>query len=194
MFLSATIKRQNGTRDTVREYVSPEDVVWLHRAVEAEGPHEERVAQALVAGWLEARARGYKRSLGDYVQAYAQPINPRWFPTGDLFLKKHRSQAETKKAERRRDVHAKRTKFDRKTQRAVALAIGQPSSSVATDYAASWVDASPRLVPVSQSEPGTNRTWRKPDVYSVEWVPSSSSTLPALLALGLAVIALRIAR
>jgi hypothetical protein len=64
--------------------LSERDYVTLARAVELEGPPEDAVAWTL----LQRFAYLYPRyaSVAKFVEAYAQPINPAWFPSGALHL------------------------------------------------------------------------------------------------------------
>lgn len=65
--------------------VTPADALWLARSVEREGEPRTAVAQTMVNRWAWARdfSDRYPR-LQDMVRAYSQPVNPRWFPDGDL--------------------------------------------------------------------------------------------------------------
>lgn len=62
--------------------VSPHDILVWARAIEEEGYPEIGVAWALLqrAAWL--KMQGKPVTLAGLVQAYAQPINPEWFPSG----------------------------------------------------------------------------------------------------------------
>jgi hypothetical protein len=62
--------------------LSNEDYLTLLRAVEFEGEPREAVAWTL----LQRFAFLYPKydTLTKFIRAYAQPINPRWFPNGDL--------------------------------------------------------------------------------------------------------------
>ena len=98
--------------------LSASDVLTLAQAVDHEGAPQNGVLWALVQRWAWLRSGGAGSNLvdayptlGGLVRAYAQPINPRWFPNGDLHLarvraleKAGRQQAadwEREKAERR---------------------------------------------------------------------------------------------
>lgn len=59
-----------------------EDYLALLRAVEFEGEPREAVAWTLLQRFAYIYPQ-YK-SLAKFIQAYAQPINPRWFVSGDL--------------------------------------------------------------------------------------------------------------
>ena len=65
-----------------------EDRSTLARAVAREGKPPQAVAFALVQRF--AMLRSDWPTLANLVRAYAQPINPRWFPHGDLHLRKIR--------------------------------------------------------------------------------------------------------
>lgn len=114
--------------------VTKDDALWLARAVEAEGEPRRLVAQTLVNrwAWLADYAPGKYPTLTSLVRAYAQPVNPRWFPDGDLFASRMlgvaavKQRAEIEKARVRRDVHSTRTRFTRGTQDAVAQALRGP--------------------------------------------------------------------
>jgi hypothetical protein len=64
--------------------LSDRDYVTLARAVELEGAPEDAVAWTL----LQRFAYLYPRypSVARFVEAYAQPINPGWFPSGAMHL------------------------------------------------------------------------------------------------------------
>lgn len=151
--------------------VTAEDALWLARAVEAEGPVQAQVAATLLNGFCFVRSRGYTKPLTAFVRAYAQPINPRWFAAGDLFLAwlEGKSQSERaaglKAAERRERVHSACVSFSPGTQAAVSAALngraGIPPS--ATDYAAAYVDASGKgYAPLTAPAAGVNRLWARP--------------------------------
>ena len=113
-----------------------DDRLWLLRAVEAEGPPRSLVAQTLVNrwAWLWDTTPGRYLTLTDLVRAYAQPVNPAWFPEGKLFeqslgkLPPEQRLAAAQRAERRRDVHATRTSFSPETVAAVDQALFGPLS------------------------------------------------------------------
>lgn len=148
-----------------------EDVLWLARAVEVEGAPRELVAQTLVNGFLWAReAFDSKRTLAEWVRAYAQPVNPEWMPGGEHYeraLLTASSDAERAniraKGWRRQQEHATRTKFAADTQKAVERALaGPPRLPGAVDYAAAWVDKPAPWVPFTPAKPGQNRFWSRP--------------------------------
>jgi hypothetical protein len=158
------------TRETTYD-PTPQDVLWLRRAVEAEGEPRELVAQTLVNGFLWAReALGSKRTLADWVRAYAQPVNPRWMPGGDLHehelahaaSEAERSASRARALKRARD-HATRNVFTVATMRAVQRALeGPPQLPNATDYAAPTLVRPPPWVPLTPPTPGRNRFWMRP--------------------------------
>lgn len=118
--------------------VTPTDVLWLKRAVEAEGPPRPLVAQTLVNRWAWALDRGVDRypRLQDMVRAYAQPVNPRWYEDGDLHkmaLEAARADGDLQRAtvlatraRRRELVNSTRNAFSPDTEAAVLLALQGP--------------------------------------------------------------------
>lgn len=110
--------------------IRPQDQLWLLRAVEAEGAPKEMVAQALVNRWAYLYDHGYAEqypTLASLVRAYAQPVNPRWFPGGDLHVRAlERGQDTEQRAAKRRDVHSTRSLFSASTRAAVRRAMGGP--------------------------------------------------------------------
>lgn len=180
--------------------VKASDVLWLSRAVQAEGPVQREVAAVLLNGFMWARARkGYKGTLTDWVRAYAQPINPRWYPNGDLFAGSYEradpATRETlkKRAQNRANVHSTRTQFTPGTEDAVRDALnGRVLSGellAATDYAAGSLDATRKGYTLLQSQPGANYIWSRPGTdgwegYRVDAVGALYSALPWLLGLG----------
>jgi len=100
--------------------ISERDRLDLTRAVAKEGSPADAVTWSLIQrfAWLYP-AYG---TLSDFVRAYAQPINPRWFPDGDKHrsyiagLKKRKASAEViKEAEkdaRNRITYAKASYSD----------------------------------------------------------------------------------
>lgn len=153
--------------------VRASDVLWLMRAVEAEGPVQAHVAAVLVNGFTWARANGkWNRTLADWVRAYAQPVNPAYYPDGELFRKAY-DAADTedakatllRRAEARRDVHSKKREFTTATQKAVVNALEGRTKfpAEATDYARWDVDASGKgYRPLQVATKGQNRLWARP--------------------------------
>lgn len=169
--------------------VTDADRLWLSRAVEAEGPPRDRVARALVNGFAYARSKGkYSGSLMGWVRAYAQPVNSRWFTSGDLF-KKHLAQAPaeeraelTRRAYTREAKHATRTEFTPETVAAVNEALSGVYASDVTDYAAATLDATHKgYVPRSVAKVGENRFWTRAVGWTgYRWVDGGSDgTSPA---------------
>jgi len=113
-----------------------EDRLWLLRAVEAEGPPRDLVAQTLVNrwAWLSDTTPGRFFYLRELVRAYAQPVNPAWFPDGKLFLAELERAPDLQKpkmraqAQHRAEVHAQRTVFSDATIKAVNRALVGPLS------------------------------------------------------------------
>lgn len=114
--------------------VSDHDRLWLLRAVEAEGEPRDQIAQTLVNrwAWLFDETPGKYLTLSELVRAYAQPVNPAWYPDGKLFLKalddlpEHEKAGAMVRARARRDVHSTRTTFSDATTRAVNQALYGP--------------------------------------------------------------------
>lgn len=161
-----------------RYSVTPDDVLWLARAVEKEclddgkDLDERRVAQALVNCFcLEAKAGNYT-SLERFVRAYAQPVNPRWYPDGDLFKRwnaRDPAKYAMSHAIARRDKHSKRNDFGQEACDAVDRALTDGPVDIlpdCTDYAASWLDASRKYEPLSEPERGVNRMWTRAPGWS----------------------------
>lgn len=109
-----------------------DDQLWLARAVEAEGEPRDLIAQTLVNRWVTLADRGSADSLADTVRAYSQPVNPRWFPDGDLFRAALNAAAPADRArllaraERRRDELSRVTLFSSETREAVRRAFEGP--------------------------------------------------------------------
>lgn len=154
-----------------RYSVTPDDVLWFARAVEAEGLDDgkvlddRRVAQTLVNCFCLVASTHRNYSLTTFVRAYAQPVNPRWFPDGDLHkLWAGRGKDTSANARRRRDHHSVRTDFTSEACDAVDRALIEgpvdiPSNS--TDYAAAWIDASRKYEPLTDAAKGENRLWTR---------------------------------
>jgi hypothetical protein len=148
-----------------RYEVTEDDILWLTRAVEKEGAVARQVAQTLVNCFCR-ESKKYA-TLTRFVRAYAQPINPRWFPEGDLFQLWHGRDAKKyplAAAKLRRDVHSTKTDFSEVTVVAVARALLVGPKDIAphtTDYAASWIDASKKYVALTEPQKGVNRLWSR---------------------------------
>lgn len=61
--------------------VSPEDVLWLGRALDGEGGDERAVAATLIQRWVMLGG-SERMSLSELVQAYCQAISPLWLADG----------------------------------------------------------------------------------------------------------------
>lgn len=155
--------------------VTDADALWLARAVEAEGPVQSQVAATLVNGFCWARSRGYAKPLTSWIRAYAQPLNPRWYESGDLFVASLASKSESEKREaiatarRREQVHSARVSFTPSTQAAVLDALNGRVNIPrnATDYAAPYVDATHKgYTPLEPPQSGRNRLWTRPGAES----------------------------
>lgn len=143
--------------------VTEEDKLWLSRAVAAEGKPYAQVARALVNLFMLQRSKGNTQSLAQLVRAYAQPVNPRWFPGGDLFLaKSQRTPLDESQARARETVHSARTSFAPQVRDAVLDAVLTPYPSDVTDYAVPSLDGSAKGY-VARSAPvrGENRFWTR---------------------------------
>lgn len=111
-----------------------DDRLWLMRAVEAEGEPRDLVAQTLVNRWcwLWDEMPGKYTELWELVRAYAQPVNPAWFPEGKLYQKSvellsdELKQSAMLRAIKRRDVHSTRAHFTPNTTTAVDQALHGP--------------------------------------------------------------------
>lgn len=161
------------------------DATWLLRAVEAEGPPRDWVAQALVNRWsvLQDASPGTYPTLAAFVRAYSQPVNPRWFPGGDLLEASiarapAAEQAQLRaRAETRRDTHSRRAEFSDATRSAVARALEGPITLPAgvTDFAMDSAQSRASHGTPYRSEPGENAFWKRHPgaLYSV--APSGPS-------------------
>ncbi len=111
-----------------------DDRLWLLRAVEAEGAPRDLVAQTLVNrwAWLADTTPGRYFKLSELIRAYAQPVNPAWYPSGGLFKKQLEAAPESQRpallqaAERRELGHSTRTNFSPSTITAVRQALYGP--------------------------------------------------------------------
>lgn len=167
------------------------DVLWLLRAVQAEGEDQREVAAVLLNGFAWARAmNGYRGTLTDWVRAYSQPINPLWFVGGREYEDAYRAaQSDTaradlkRKAEVRERVHSRRNKFSEHVQRAVhAALLGQVKiPAQATDFAPPYVDAGKKgYRPLQVLIPGSkkNRLWSRPGAEGWEGYAISGVIIP----------------
>jgi hypothetical protein len=153
--------------------VSADDVLWLSRAVEAEGQPRDLVAQTLINrwAWLQDFAPGQYPTLQALVRAYAQPVNPRWYPQGDKFLESYAKAAPAaqpalmQRALNREQHHSTRVQFSPGTEAAVQQALRGPITlpAGALHYAAATVKRPdlPLLVPGVLGQ--TNSIWGESD-------------------------------
>ena len=176
------------TTEGTRYAPTAEDILWLARAVEIKGAPRELVAQTLVNGFLWARQElGSKRTLAEWVRAYAQPINPLWMPGGKMFeAELAAAQTDAERAQvrakgyRRQHEHAVRTVVSPATQRAVESALtAPPRLPGAVDYAAPWIEHHEPWIAFTPAQQGQNRFWARPG--AVGWsgyVVDGTGTLP----------------
>jgi hypothetical protein len=68
----------------IRYVLTNNDYLTLARSVEFEGPPKVAVAWTLIQRF--AYLYPTYTSLAEFIKAYSQPINPRWFPTGQEHL------------------------------------------------------------------------------------------------------------
>lgn len=115
--------------------ITAEDALWLARALAGEGPPHTHIAQTLVNrwAWLADFVPGTYPTLTSLVRAYAQPVNPAWFPGGEKFQDAYAAETSPEKrasmlakAVHRRDVHQHRTKFPPVVVDAVNAALRGP--------------------------------------------------------------------
>jgi hypothetical protein len=161
------------THQGTRYEPTAEDLLWMARAVEAEGRPQELVAQTLVNGFLWSREQlGSKRTLGEWAQAYSQPISPAWMPGGQAYeeaLATARDDTERAAIQaqgwRRQQEHATRTTFSSNTREAIRAALtGPPRFPGAVDFAAAWVQkpATWRAFTFPTASEKVNRLWARP--------------------------------
>lgn len=170
---------------------SPDDALWLRRAVEREGEPRDWVAQALVNRWAVLRDRGRTEypTLASFVRAYAQPVNPRWFPAGDLHLEQldaHASRGAAHRAdmiaraERRENEYSRATIFSPQTVAAADRALTGPLTLPpgVTDYAADTASARTRHGTPTQAKQGENAFW-SPHPGKLYSIPADLPAHPA---------------
>jgi hypothetical protein len=157
---------------------SEEDVLWLCRAVEAEGPVQREVAQCLVNLWALTCSRVKQPpSLTRIVRAYAQPVNPRWYLSGDLHQKWTQVDPvlySSAHAVRREQVHSRLRDFSTSTVDAVHRALERGPLDVpknATDYAHPRIDASRKYTALTEALKGRNRLWTRSRLWEGYFVP-----------------------
>lgn len=161
-----------------------EDKLWLSRAVAAEGKPFAGVARALVNLFMLQRSKGNAQTLATLVRAYAQPVNPRWFPTGDLYLAHARTPLELDQALARQRTHSTRVSFGPQVVDAVEQALGTPFPTDVTDYAVPSFDASKKgYVPRTVAKPGENRFWTREPGWRGYFVDGSGALAVALAVL-----------
>lgn len=116
------------------------DRLWLLRAVEAEGEPREYVARALINlfAWARENGKAIGESLTKTVRAYAQPVNPDWFP-GGAKVPWSADKEVLQRAAMRRDIHSMRMSFSPDTREAVEKALSSSWHEDWTDYAAPGV-------------------------------------------------------
>lgn len=200
----------------LRLAIYPFDWLWLARAVQAEGPPHDLVAQTLVNRWAWFRDRGQRQfpTLTALVRAYAQPVNPHWMPGGYLHEAKLRATSDAgelaqlrEHARQRRDVHATRTEFHPSTLAAVSQALLRGPITIppgAVHYGAPpSASKLPALVPGGPREntiygamlPSTARTLYRLDQSGVRLGKVSLRPIAATIAaIGLLATAARSAR
>lgn len=143
------------------------DAIWLARAVAGEGAPSHAVAQALCNRflWLLQRNSPPYRSLADFVQRYAQPVNTRWMRGGDIFERRwkvadHGERRRLEIGHQRRVRHRELTDFSPDTLEAVTVALTRGPVDLSrpdvTDYAAPHVKAASHFVPAMPGSPGVN--------------------------------------
>lgn len=119
--------------------VTPADVIWLSRAVAREGAPRSLVAQALINrwAWLHDVGSGQRYpTLTSLIRAYSVPVNPRWFPAGDLHKDRVArllaagnapgAESEALRAAQRRDEFSRATVFSDDVAAAVRDALMGP--------------------------------------------------------------------
>ena len=162
--------------NTLREwrYVpNQEDLLWLLRAVQAEGEPRTHVAAAMVNRFAYLSASAFVRdepydTLAGFVRAYSQPVNPRWMRGGDKWEARWETADDAGKRRlvedhRRRQRHSARTAFAPSTRRAAERALTtRPELQTVTDFAADRMVPSPGLTRVRKGSPTENA------LYSVD--------------------------
>lgn len=143
------------------------DELWLLRAVEGEGGNPDRVAQTLVNrfAFLASTRPGLYPTLAELVQAYSQPVNPKWMEGGTLYEEAWRNANQTERAElfaasERRKRHRERDTFSQETTAAVRKALREGPDAIGP----SWVHfrrSSPAvpagMIATTPHTPGFNR-------------------------------------
>lgn len=189
-----------------------DDRTWLLRAVQREGQPRRLVAQTLVNRFAWLHSRGHYPTLASFVRAYAQPVNPRWYPEGDL----HRAAVSTiqnkpdlsssqkrdqvaeleKRAAARRDVVAVSSRFDPPVVEAVdrALELGAVDLEPGTVHFAAPTIRRAWPVTHESASASENRFYKERDgrsgtfLYSVAAAVASVAPPPARARTGVAAI------
>lgn len=170
-------------------YPTEEDRLWLLRAVVAEGKPEPMVARALVNLFMLQRSKGSGQTLSKLVRAYAQPVNPRWFPDGDLHQAALANGQDTAARAAQRVLFSKRGfPFPQHVVAAVQRSLESPYAGDVTDYAAQNVDATPKGYSArSEPTPGFNRLWARDARWRGYAVEAGGALLPLAVALAVLV-------
>jgi hypothetical protein len=163
-----------------RYVVTSEDLLWLLRAVEAEGPPQASVARALVNLFVYLRQSSPgiwgARTLAQLVRSYAQPVSPAWAHGGE----RDTTPGAVTAREARRAIASQRVSFGEVTRGAVreALESGTHSGDV-TDYAAHTLDAARKgYVLRVPGRDGLNALWTRSPGWSGYRVVAESERLP----------------
>ena len=175
------------SRDTKPYYPTADDRLWLLRAVAAEGKPEPMVARALVNLFMLQRSKGNTQTLAKLVRAYAQPVNPRWFPDGDLHIAAKAKGQDTAERAIKRIAHSMRTlaAMPPHVVQAVNEALKSSFESDITDYAAPTLDATSKgYLPRSVATPGVNRFWTRASTWPGYMTDATGALLPLIAIIG----------
>lgn len=165
-----------------------DDRLWLARAVAAEGPPQPMVARALVNLFMMQRSKGSTQTLAHLVRAYAQPVNPRWMPGGDLHIAALEKGEDTEAQASRRLAHSSRpmAAMPPYVTAAVDGALTASFLSDVTDYAAPTLDASKKGYRArGEPVPGYNRMWTRAPGWSGYVIGEGGSLLPFVVGVAL---------
>lgn len=137
-----------------------EDRLWLLRATQAEGSPVDTIPRVLINRFMKLRAGGNKQTLTTFVRAYSQPVNPRWFPQGDLFKKNvpKPTPQQLAVATARQNILSTRQTFLDTVTKSVDAALAKSFASNATDYAAPGIGGK-NMVALTPAKTGVNRLW-----------------------------------
>jgi hypothetical protein len=95
--------------------VTPTDREWFIRCLWREGKPAETVGHVLLQRFALLTYAGAKyATLTDFLRAYCQPVNPRWFPGGnksEAFIKRAIARGDTASAAKERDRAKQRVTF-----------------------------------------------------------------------------------